>query len=1138
MNLQLVFDRLEEFHGIVNDIKHDNLPILISGLGDMGKTAFILSICEKFNKRVVFITHPKNKVEYERRLSNFSKRVFTLPERDNPLINVYARNKDIDFKRIEQLIKIKQEGFDFLILSPQNLLEKYDNVEFEFLEIAENEDMSFDELIKMLIRYGYERVKTVEKKGQFSIKGGIVDIYPLLSEWPIRIEFFGDTVDTIKLFEVETQKSFDRIQRVSIYKATEWRLDINFSNAIDEIKKDFNGLYNKLKGEFKKNLDENFSSVINKENFKVDKLYPYYYNSFKTIFDIFEDCIVIVDEYTQIYDSIKSFENEFDDLYSDLIEKGHVLPRMIECYFRFSDIVEKIERAVILQTFVQTLKEIKVKNIYSIVIREVPSYNANKALLIDDLKFYRNSEYSVNIFTGTQTSLEDLKDEFEKSNIEYIVSNEINLKEGVCLIPQNIDKGLEFANIKFAILSFVDVEKPKKQDLKQRKHRTKKDAFYTIEDLKEGSYVVHRSYGIGKFLGFEKIEVEGITKEYLKLEYANKSYLYVPTTNLDAIEKYIGTDNSEPKLSKLGTLDWQKQKQRVRKSLEVIAKDIIELYAKRQLKKGFRFSKDTIWQKEFEEKFPYAETEGQLQAVEEIKKDMEKDVPMDRILCGDVGYGKTEVAMRAAFKAVIDSKQVAFLVPTTILAQQHYMNFVQRMKDFPITVEVLSRLKSEKEQQRILKDLKNGTIDIIIGTHRLLSSDVKFKDLGLLIIDEEHKFGVEHKEKIKKLKENIDVLTLTATPIPRTLNMALLGIRNLSVIEDPPEDRFPVQTFVMEYNEKVIKEAILREISRGGQVFYLYNRVKDIENVVVKLQALLGDDVKVAFAHGQMDEKQLEEVLMDFLNNKYDVLVCTTIIESGIDMPNVNTLIVEDADRLGLAQLYQLRGRVGRSNKVAYAYFTFRKNKVLADEAQKRLATIKEFTELGSGFKIAMRDLEIRGAGSIVGKVQHGHIDAVGYDMYIRLLSEEIRRLKGEVVQEEFSPQIDIKVSAFISSSYIEDDRERLNMYKKISSINSKEDMQEIYDELIDRFGDVPKEVDNLIKIAYIKSLCQRYGILSVSQKNGIIKLQFATQESLEIISDKLKLLDIKYNINGNLLLIKEYGDVLQMILNIFEDIE
>ncbi|BCS81856.1 transcription-repair coupling factor [Anaerocellum diazotrophicum] len=1095
-----VLEKLESFKRLEEDVVKKSLPLVVTGLGEMGKALVVKSLCEKFNKKALFITTQRAKLEWERRFMSLFNSVVSLQERENPFVVSFAKSRDSEINRMEQFVKIFEDGFDVLILSSQNLFEKYTNLKFDYIYLTEGLDIELGILIEKLLKFGYERVKTVEKKGQFSQKGGIVDIYPVASRYPVRIEFFGDTIDTIRLFDVETQKSFERIDSVKIYKAIEWDLEEDFSEGLKRVKEDYKKMKLKLKEDGRKNLEESFREVVEELQLNVERLYPYYYQQFFSVIDIFGECLIFVDEYNQVYSSLKTFEQETQEMFSDLLEKGFVLPKMAECYFTTSEVLEKLSGSIILQTFVSVIKELELKDIISFnFLRELPSYNGQKEVLIDDLKYYMSKRYTINIFTGSRTSLEDLADALLREDIQFSEAEEPEVERtGVYLIARSIEKGIEVQDLKWVYLSFFHLEKKKENETKKRV-KSKKDAFYTIEDLKPGDFVVHRTHGIGKFLGFEKITVEGTTREYVKLEYANSSYLYVPTTNLDVIEKYIGTDNAQPKLSKLGSQEWQKQKQKVRKSLEIVAKDLVELYAKRQLRKGFKFSKDTVWQKEFEEKFPYTETEGQLQAIEEIKRDMESEKPMDRILCGDVGYGKTEVAMRAAFKAVMDSKQVAVLVPTTILAQQHYMTFSARMKDFPVTIEVLSRLKSETQQKKIIKGLKEGTIDIVIGTHRLLSSDVKFKDLGLLIIDEEHKFGVEAKEKIKKLKTNVDVLTLTATPIPRTLNMALLGIRDLSVIEDPPEDRYPVQTFVIEYNERIIKEAILKEISRGGQVFYLYNRVKDINDVAAKLQNLVGDSVKIACAHGQMEEEELERVLLDFIEGRYDVLVCTTIIESGVDMPNVNTLIVEDSDRLGLAQLYQLRGRVGRSSRLAYAYFTFRKDKVLSEQAQKRLAAIKEFTELGAGFKIAMRDLEIRGAGSLLGKLQHGHINSVGYDMYIRLLSEEIRRVKGENIQPEIEPQIDIKVSAFISSSYIDDEKERINMYKKISSIESKDDVNDIYDELIDRFGDVPKEVDNLIKVAYLKCLCKKTGIISIWQfQEDCFKLQFLNIKMLE----------------------------------------
>ncbi|MEZ0537678.1 transcription-repair coupling factor [Caldicellulosiruptoraceae bacterium PP1] len=1130
-----IFSKLEQYSTLKNAISHERYPILISGLGDMAKTLIIKDICENFNKKAIVVTHQRNREDLLKRLKNQFEKIYSIQERDNPLLPFKAKGKESSIKRIEEIIKIKN-SYDIVVLTPQNLIEKYPQYDFKYITLNVGDTIDFNDFIKKLIDFGYENVQTVYEKGQFSKRGGILDIFPILCDSPVRVEFFGDEIDTIKIFDVESQKSYEKIDNVTIYQVTEWEQQ-KVQEKIDEFLKDYNKVYSKLSKEYKNNLNETFKEVLEGTDYKEESLYPYYYNKLYTIFDIFKDAIIFIDEYPRIIDSMEGFEKQFEETFFDLLEKGYALPKQAELYFKSSYIIEMLqEKSIVLTTFIQGLRFLKPKEIISFVLREIPSFNGNKELLLSDVKFLDSHNYAINIFCGSQTAVDELSNFLENNGLYVYPSSDISLTKGVYLLPYSLEKGIEISQIGLSLLSFLNIELHKR-DKKQAKHKSKKEAFYTLEDLKEGTLVVHHSHGIGKFIGFEKVEIEGITKEYIKLEYANNSFLYVPTTNLDSIEKYIGSEDTVPKLSKLGTNDWQKQKQKVKKSLEIIAKDIIELYAKRQLKKGYKFSNDTIWQKEFEEKFPYQETEGQLNAIEEIKRDMESDKAMDRILCGDVGYGKTEVALRAAFKAVMDSKQVAFLVPTTVLAHQHYMNFLERLKEFPVKVEVLSRFKSEGEQKEIIKAISNGMIDIIIGTHRLLSKDVKFKDLGLLIIDEEHRFGVEHKEKIKKLKENVDVLTLTATPIPRTLNMAMLGIKELSVIEEPPEDRFPVQTFVMEYNEKIIKEAILKEVQRGGQVFYLYNRVQGIDGVVDKLQRLVGEDIKIAYAHGQMDDDKLEEVLVDFMNGNYDVLVCTTIIESGVDIPNANTLIVEDADKLGLAQLYQIRGRVGRANKIAYAYLTFRKDRVLSEEAQKRLSAIKEFTEFGSGFKIAMRDLEIRGAGSILGKVQHGHINAVGYDMYIRLLSEEIKRLKGEQIVEEFTPQIDIKISAFIDKNYIYDDGERINMYKKISSIKTKDDMDQIYDELIDRFADIPIEVDNLIKIAYIKALCQNNGIISITQKENIARLQFINEEMLKNFVDINKDINFVPIKDENTILIKWPNmDILNNLIKILEE--
>lgn len=823
-----------------------------------------------------------------------------------------------------------------------------------------------------------------------------------------------------------------------------------------------------------------------------------------------EDAVIILDESSRIKQRVNNLQMEFNENFKALLEKGEVLPEQSKLFFDYEEILKRVKNnfLLIMNTLAKPGNELQPQTIVNFVSRSMHHFHGNMDILVDDLKYYKNAGYKVLLLSGNQERARILKDTLDSFNIDTVVikDSEYDIQKGqVVIYAASVSKGFEYVDAKFAVISDGEIFGQTK-----RRKRTVKiknaDKIKSFTELEIGSYVVHVNYGIGKYEGIEKIKVDGIVRDYLKIIYAGGDTLFVPVEQLDLVQKYVGPTDNPPKLNKLGGSEWLRAKRKAKKAVEDLAKDLIQLYAKRQMVKGHAFSPDTPWQKEFEEQFPYEETEDQLRCIKEIKEDMEKDRPMDRLLCGDVGYGKTEVALRAAFKAVADGKQVAFLCPTTILAYQHYANFIERFKEFPVKIEMLSRFRTPKEQSKIIKELAEGNIDIIVGTHRLLQNDIKFKDLGLLIIDEEQRFGVVHKEKIKKLKENIDVLTLSATPIPRTLHMSLIGIRDMSVLENPPEDRFPVETYVVEFNEELIKDAILREIARGGQVYFVYNRVNGIEKMASFVKDLV-PGCRVAVAHGQMEESQLEKVMIDFLNGEYDVLVSTTIIETGLDIPNVNTIIVYDADKLGLSQLYQLRGRVGRSNRLAYAYFTYRKDKVLSEVAEKRLEAIKEFTEFGSGFKIAMRDLEIRGAGNLLGAEQHGHIDAIGYDLYLKLLEEAIRNLKGEAPKEEITTTIDIKVNAYIDSSYIEDENLRLEMYKKIASIKSREDMIEISEELVDRFGDYPKPVEALLEIAYLKAIASQVNITEITEKGNSVILKFNDMNlvNMEVIEKVIK---------------------------------
>ncbi len=737
-------------------------------------------------------------------------------------------------------------------------------------------------------------------------------------------------------------------------------------------------------------------------------------------------------------------------------------------------------------------KRLPVNEKFSIIAKNTNSYNASFEMLIKDLEHWKKERYRVLLLSPVKSRAQRLAGELREYDLlaNYSDSLDKEIVPGEIMVCcGNMHRGFEYPLIRYVVITESDMFGREKKKIKYRKKSGLTGSkIQSFSELSIGDYVIHENHGLGIYKGIEKVRVEGVEKDYIKLEYGDGGKLYVPITQMDIIQKYAASDAKVPKLNKLGNTDWAKTKTKVKKAVADIAKDLVELYAKRQQSEGFVYGPDTVWQKEFEEMFPYEETEDQIEAIEAVKKDMESPKIMDRLVCGDVGYGKTEIAIRAAFKAVQEGRQVVYLVPTTVLAQQHFNTFTQRMMDFPVRIDLLSRFRTAAQQKKTIDDLSKGLVDIVIGTHRVLSKDVRYKNLGLLIIDEEQRFGVAHKEKIKHLKENVDVLTLTATPIPRTLHMSLIGIRDMSILEEPPVDRVPIQTYVMEYNDEMVREAIQRELSRGGQVFYVYNRVKDIEEKAARIAEMI-PDANVVSAHGQMNERQLEQIMFDFINGDIDVLVSTTIIETGIDISNVNTMIIEDADRFGLSQLYQLRGRVGRSNRTAYAFMMYKRDKMLNETAEKRLAAIKEFSDLGSGVKIAMRDLEIRGVGNLLGAEQHGHMEAVGYDLYCKMLNEAVVSLKGGEQTEDFETTVDFDMSAFIPDSYIANEHLKLDMYKKISCIENPQDLEDIQDELIDRFGDMPKEVENLLEAAMIKTLAHKAYVTAVKANRQEIRI-------------------------------------------------
>ena len=961
----------------------------------------------------------------------------------------------------------------------------------------------FQKLQEELVHLGYERESQIEGPGQFAVRGGILDVYPLTEEIPVRIELWGDEIDSIRSFDVESQRSMENMEQVVIYPATE-------------------------------NVEKKEQAVSFSEYFPKEK------------------SLFFFDEPVRLQETLEAVEKEYFHSLESRKNAGMTEEADEIRVFQTKEIIEKFNTryGIGLTTLETRCGDFKVRDVYSIQAAGVNPYNNSFEMLTQDLKKLKRQGYRVILVSGSRTRAKRLAEDLRDYDLSSFYSEDMvrTVRPGEIMVVYGcVAEGYEYPMLKFMVISESDIFGKRKKKRRRKVYEGQK--IQEFAELKPGDYVVHENHGLGVYQGIEKVEVDKVTRDYMKISYADGGILYILATQMDLIQKYAGADAKPPKLNKLGTPQWNKTKSQVKKAVQVIAQDLVELYAVRQQTEGFVYSPDTVWQKEFEEMFPFEETEDQLRAIEDTKKDMESTKVMDRLICGDVGYGKTEVAIRAAFKAVQDGKQVVYLVPTTILAQQHYNTFIQRLKDFPVRIDLLCRFRTPAQQKKTIEDLKKGLVDIVIGTHRVLSKDVTYKDLGLLIIDEEQRFGVTHKEKIKKMRENIDVLTLTATPIPRTLHMSLIGIRDMSVLEEAPMDRMPIQTYVMEFNDEMIREAIERELSRGGQVYYVYNRVEDIADVAGRVQKLV-PGASVSFAHGQMSERELEDIMYDFINGEIDVLVSTTIIETGMDIANANTMIIQDADRFGLSQLYQLRGRVGRSSRMAYAFLLYRRDKLLKEVAEKRLAAIREFTDLGSGIKIAMRDLEIRGAGNLLGEAQSGHMAAVGYDLYCKMLNEAVKELKGEKEEDQFTTTMDLNIDAFIPESYIKNEYQKLDIYKRIAAITTEEEMDDMTEELIDRFGDIPKKVQQLLHIAALKSLAHAAYVTAVEQKGSDFK--FTLYEKAKLDPQKIPGLLQRY---GNKLVFraeeppyffyqkkgrsgKETGeDTIQLLRKILEDI-
>lgn len=1073
----------------------------IVGLSDTQKAHIIASILYSNNSKNLLITYSEAQARqtYEDLKFFLGDRVAYLPAKEISYYNIAARSKETDALRLKVLNRLIDDEGVIVVASIEAILfyTTPPSVYREYVfTLKMGDTISPEELIEQLISMGYERVEEVEGPGQFSQRGGILDIFLLAQEAPFRLEFFDIEIDSIRKFDPLSQLSTDKVDSITISPCSELIVSsANSSNIASRIEADLKNYLKtstSLDTRDRDNIEQKIRSVIEKlENNIVDDyietFYPYIYSNPATILD-YLDGAIFFDEPFRIRDGYDGWLFEFQERFKDNLERGEVLPRQSELFLSYDYFLSDARqfKQVVLRGLPRIDENFRPEVIYNISARSLPSYQGKIDMLADDIKFWKEKNYSVIILTGASSRGEGIRSALAEWDIEMVIREDLKghlLPGKVIGVPGSLAKGFEYVDGKFVVVSDREVHGFSKSRTPAKKKRRKIDPF---TDLKVGDYVVHENHGIGKYLGIEKLTIDGKRRDYLNIQYSGSDTLYVAIDQMETIQPYIATGDVKPKLYKLGGSEWQKTKAKARQSAKELAYSLVDLYAARQEVKGFRFSPTTDWEKQFADMFPYEETEDQLQAIEDVRRDMESDKVMDRLICGDVGYGKTEVAIRAAFKAVMDEKQVAFLCPTTILAQQHYTTFSQRFEEFPFRVEVLSRFKTASQQKDIIKGIRQGNVDIVIGTHRLLSKDVKFHDLGLLIVDEEQRFGVGHKEAIKNIKKDVDVLTLTATPIPRTLHMSLVGIRDISIIETPPAERYPVETYVVEYTPSLIREVIMRELGRGGQVYFVYNRVKNIDWMAAQLLNLM-PEVRIAVAHGQMGERRLEKIMIDFYEGQYDVLLCSTIIESGLDIPNVNTVIVYDADHFGLSQLYQLRGRVGRSNRRAYAYLTYQKDKVLTEVAEKRLTAIKEFTEFGAGFKIAMRDLEIRGTGNLLGPEQHGHMAAVGYDLYCKLLDEAIAAARGEEPEVVIEPTIDIKIDAYIDSSYIPHEAHKIEFYKKIASIEDIDDKLDIEDELIDRFGDMPKPVENLIDIAYIRALSKELAIDELLERNKVV---------------------------------------------------
>ena len=1123
-------NNLEQLNIIKENITKKS-PIQIHGLSDGVKAHLVLSIFESLNKNLVLLVeNEKIAKEYLNIINSIEDVAFFYPSREINFYNIKSIDEKISANRLEILIKqSKSEKFITIttLEALKNKLTTLSQFNNSFVKISSEDEIEQDKFIKKLLNLNYSLSSLVENKGEFSKRGSIIDIWPINYENPIRIELFDNEIDSLRFFDKSTQRTIEKINEFTISPTNELSYE---SKDFEEITKLITDEIRKLSKNIKTSSDQKLKDkymqildFINDRSYisNLDLINPYRATNYQNFLDyLSEDTVFIFDDVNRIYDQNEKSDLEFLEAVTYQRDRGEVFTSFKNLFVDIKMIYEQIQKFNIIN-FTSLLKKSKLfypKQLIELKTIEVEHFNNNLGQFIETISNLP-ANYKAYALLPNSVKSQSLLEEFNnRENFDVSFSDDTKLT----LIDIQAKDGYYIRDANLFVFNENNIYKTNRKSFhKKTKSKLSSSDIINYSDLTIGDYVVHENNGIGIYSGLEKIVVNNIQKDFIVINYKGNDKVFVPIDQMDLVSKYIGNRGEKPALSSLGSQSWIKAKQRAKRAVDEIADDLVNLYAKRSKEKGHAFSKDSTWQNEFEDSFFYEETISQLRSIEEIKEDMQTDRPMDRLLTGDVGYGKTEVALRAAFKAILDGYQVAFLVPTTILANQHYETSKERFKNFPVEIQMLSRFVSKNKQKEILKDLKSGKVDMVIATHRLLSKDVKFNKLGLLIIDEEQRFGVKDKEKLKALKTNIDVLTLSATPIPRTLQMSLAGIRDLSTLDEPPEERMPVNTYVLEYDENIIKSAIEKELNRNGQIYFVYNRVYNITSIYNHLKTLI-PEARIEIIHGKLSPKQIESIMNDFILGEIDILLSTTIIETGMDIANVNTLIVYDADNMGLAQLYQLKGRIGRSNRSSYAYFTYRKGKVLSEVSEKRLKSIRDFSDFGSGYKIAMKDLELRGAGNLLGESQSGHVSSIGYDLYVKFLQEAVSKASGKEIKENKSNDvyIDIKVDAYIPNSYISDQSQKIEIYKRIAKIENSHDYDILVEDLIDIYGDIPIMVDNIMYVSLIKSLASKTGFKEIREKNSSINLFFDNRdlfsiEELKEISENYKS-EMKINLSTN----------------------